>query len=994
MEEKQQRVEHYENMQISAVLQPYPGDHTTNQSHSQPAKSSSSNASCGSSGTTAAAAAAVGLDASDLELALTSMTSNTAGSSELQHCLVCVARRIPTTEKMAPSTTALTGGPVVEQFTTKLESSGRILAVDATGVSPPYSSYLSRETLVSTCIQELCHPDDLPVLTSHLNDTIQSGFSLSSRYRLRLVRHGSAGAAMTSSNNNNHQPFVVVQTKSKRFVNADTHATDFIMATHSIIDEEQDEEESDGHGRVASALAGSDLLNESICKSEALSPPLVPVMHATGGNPVLTSVTHRHGHHVEMSASSEFGLTAVSHRRSSTSTMVTGTTTSSTSVYSSTFAGLNLGTSSSDLLNDFVVPDLFMASPPWEFHHHSESSLDGSAGIVGPVVSTASLTNNSATSTSSAQMTSSPLHLPPGGSSSNSSLGSNNNISGNNSGLLRLPSPVSLIPSAGGPLLAGHSSHSVGIINWGSPPPSAAGSQQQRSASGSSGGPGAMVSTPGGPSNSRPSSRQSASSTPRPPSVVSPAFSPAPNSVLGVVHPSPVLSPVGSGGGGGNMMLASTSVQSTTTVTPSLVGQQQPSPASMTTPFSKNFPFSPLQDPIASAPLPASTATGTGPNTPHYLVDNDSKEGILASSCTSHSVGHGLTITSAGSSSTSTSAATVSSSAGHYQQTGTTDHKQQQQTLTTGSNNSHSALSSLLNQGDSATSSSSSVNESGWLRNLLMKKTGGPPPLVLQSSSDDHQQLGSINNGQNHMMLANLMESDVGAMVSGTDSEDHHHSATSSNTSSCGLGFLIGGKSNSGGGSSSHDNYILKGLLDQDDEVDRDRCHPTGGSGSKTSSTGGGNAGGFATAAANNNNSSNHNNNNNMLHNLLNVRSDDDAEERFDYRKSNELLMKLLNNSDEDRHQSKAASSSSSSTSCSTNTASGPQGQQPSSATTPSGVIPASTTSYQEEQLLKSLGFPSPSSTSSGSLSSILGANHSQPSGHLKSPGFFYISFH
>ena len=54
--------------------------------------------------------------------------------------------------------------------------------------------------------------------------------------------------------------------------------------------------------------------------------------------------------------------------------------------YSSTFAGLSLGTSG-DLLHEFV-PDLFTASPPWaggDFNNSQESSLDGSGGPTGGV---------------------------------------------------------------------------------------------------------------------------------------------------------------------------------------------------------------------------------------------------------------------------------------------------------------------------------------------------------------------------------------------------------------------------------------------------------------------------------------------------------------------------------------------------------------------------------------------------------------------------------
>jgi len=111
----------------------------------------------------------------------------------------------------------------------------------------------------------------------------------------------------------------------------------------------------------------------------------------------------------------------------------------------------------------------------------------------------------------------------------------------------------------GGPLLMG--GHQP-LSDWGSPPPA-------RPASNS--GPGVSgVGGVGGVATSRPGSRQSQASTPRPPSVS--AFSPA------QLHP--VLSPAGGGGGGGG------GVPSTST---------QPSPASMATPFSNNFPFSPLE---------------------------------------------------------------------------------------------------------------------------------------------------------------------------------------------------------------------------------------------------------------------------------------------------------------------------------------------------------------------------------------------------------------
>ena len=119
--------------------------------------------------------------------------------------------------------------------------------------------------------------------------------------------------------------------------------------------------------------------------------------------------------------------------------------------------------------------------------------------------------------------------------------------------------------------------------------------------------------------SSRPSSQQSVSSTPRPPSV-SPAFSPASNSVLGgCVHPSPGLSPCG-----GSTCLATTAGTSSSS-SPS-AGQQQPSPASMTTPYSNNFPFSPPRDLIPPMPAASTPINNNNPGTPFLDDMRDSKE--------------------------------------------------------------------------------------------------------------------------------------------------------------------------------------------------------------------------------------------------------------------------------------------------------------------------------------------------------------------------------
>lgn len=385
IEEKQQRVEHYESMQITAVLQPYdPG-------HKNGARD-------------AAAAAASGLIASDVLL-----PAPAAPLGSESHCLVCVARRVPSSEK------PVTGGPLVEQFSTKLDPHGKILAVDASGTSLPYAAHAKE--LVTSNIRDLCHPDDASLLTHHLSETLHNDVSVSQRYRLRLSGD-----------------YVRVHTKSRRFYHGGTQETDFIMCTHSIIVEEDE---------------------------EATKRPTDGAIDT----PTMTSPAVGEG-----------------------------------------FVGLG----GADLLQDFVVPELFLPSSPWD------------------------LINNGALGEDSGG--------PPGGVT----LGS-----------AQLTSPGAEKQHAGGPL-----------VGWGSPPPTGG---QRPGSTCSAHMPPALVST------SRPSSRQSASSTPRPPSV-SPAFSPAPSSVLGVVQPSPALSPVAPLG--------------LSSLLGSAPPQQQPSP----TPFSSNFPFSPLQD--------------------------------------------------------------------------------------------------------------------------------------------------------------------------------------------------------------------------------------------------------------------------------------------------------------------------------------------------------------------------------------------------------------
>ncbi|XP_014250018.1 nuclear receptor coactivator 2-like isoform X1 [Cimex lectularius] len=175
MEEKQQRVCKYENMQISSTQLPQ----------------------------------SVGGASSD----------NNDESGDMSHCLMCVARRIPLNEKHLSTP--------IEQFSMKLDTSGKIIAVDTTGISTSYTHFLNKD-LLNRNLEELCHTSDLAKLSAHLKEALTVGQSTSPIYRLRVA-----------SQSTMQEKYVHVHTKSKLFKSSNSHEMDFIMATHSIIGENE-----------------------------------------------------------------------------------------------------------------------------------------------------------------------------------------------------------------------------------------------------------------------------------------------------------------------------------------------------------------------------------------------------------------------------------------------------------------------------------------------------------------------------------------------------------------------------------------------------------------------------------------------------------------------------------------------------------------------------------------------------------------------------------
>lgn len=126
MEEKQQRVSKYETMQICSALLPSNG-----------ASSGSERLEAGGGGSSGASNAG-GNDVS-------------SESSDIGPCVMCVARRISLDEKR------------IGQFTLKLDTYGKIIAVDTSWLSPSYSQYLSSK--VRECVTD--RSDHSSVQTTH-----------------------------------------------------------------------------------------------------------------------------------------------------------------------------------------------------------------------------------------------------------------------------------------------------------------------------------------------------------------------------------------------------------------------------------------------------------------------------------------------------------------------------------------------------------------------------------------------------------------------------------------------------------------------------------------------------------------------------------------------------------------------------------------------------------------------------------------------------------
>ncbi|GLH12635.1 Protein single-minded [Gryllus bimaculatus] len=307
MEEKQQRVTKYETMQISSIL--LSSDKTE------------------------------GGDVS-------------SESAEMTHCL-CVARRIPSAEKASCLTS-------VDHLTMRLDPSGHIVGVDTSGMTPTYHSYFNKE-LEGRSIRDVVHQQDLPKLTTHLKEVLQSGHGTSLVYRLKSLK--------------NPEKYVQVQTRSKLY-DCDNEPN-FIMAVHSIIAETESAPADCGHlpnsprsmltvgqsnSTSASSFGSTSSANGS---NNSLGGPLVS--GSVNGQTSATSSSSGRSS-VGGVSSSSFGPSAVNDI-------------SNTIALNSSSTYPTFGLSSSDLsLNDF---DLFPSSTFDLADSGGENSLDQMTGQTG-----------------------------------------------------------------------------------------------------------------------------------------------------------------------------------------------------------------------------------------------------------------------------------------------------------------------------------------------------------------------------------------------------------------------------------------------------------------------------------------------------------------------------------------------------------------------------------------------------------------------------------
>ncbi|XP_011181235.2 nuclear receptor coactivator 2 isoform X4 [Zeugodacus cucurbitae] len=164
----------------------------------------------------------------------------------------------------------------IEHLTFKLDVHGKILNLDATALREPYRQHLS--SWLGRLLQDLCHPQDLNALKSHLREVQESAASV--HLMNSPAAHSPGGTPATLINppiaNVMSRPFrlrfgapdvyVHVKANSRLFLNQSQTEGDYIMSLQTILNTDNDI----GGGGIGGLNIGS-IGNSNIMPSSSLS---------------------------------------------------------------------------------------------------------------------------------------------------------------------------------------------------------------------------------------------------------------------------------------------------------------------------------------------------------------------------------------------------------------------------------------------------------------------------------------------------------------------------------------------------------------------------------------------------------------------------------------------------------------------------------------------------------------------------------------------------
>ncbi|XP_073823814.1 basic helix-loop-helix family member taiman isoform X2 [Musca autumnalis] len=321
--------------------------------------------------------------------------------------------------------------PTIEQVTFKLDMHGKIMSLDASTLREPYKKHLKQWE--GRLLQDLCHPQDLSALKSHLCDVQNSAAGVNA-----INASQSPGSSMVSINppisNYISKPFrlclgtpdvyVHVKANSRLFLNHTPGESDFIMSVHTLLNAENDMNSNNtsmlsgnGGGLLTTGISAmspgtslvsslvSSLSMDSLVNTNSVSSPLVNVSGLGGlvggggggmqpqqqqlstqtisvGGPLMTSaVINGNGGGVGNAGNNITGSLGPTQRSSSTTATTSGIASNNSSIVNS-FTASPAGHEGTSFFgnNEFDFDIMEPAVPPW-----NDSRPNSRASVATPV---------------------------------------------------------------------------------------------------------------------------------------------------------------------------------------------------------------------------------------------------------------------------------------------------------------------------------------------------------------------------------------------------------------------------------------------------------------------------------------------------------------------------------------------------------------------------------------------------------------------------------